>query len=47
MKGAATGEGSFCVVFSNPVRAVEWAFAVQNQLLQVDWPQVCTRYRTS
>jgi hypothetical protein len=34
------GEGSFCVAFQTPLRAVEWASDVQNALLKAAWPEV-------
>jgi hypothetical protein len=34
------GEGSFCVAFQTPLRAIEWASDVQNALLKAAWPEV-------
>jgi class 3 adenylate cyclase len=33
------GDGSFCVAFADPLRALEWCMDVQKALLTVEWPE--------
>jgi hypothetical protein len=33
-----TGEGSFCMVFQDPLAAVHWCADAQRALLEVEWP---------
>ena len=39
-QGAIGGEGSFCVAFQKPGKAINWCAAVQDRLLKAKWPSV-------
>ena len=38
IEGGNGGEGSFCVVFQKPQKALSWCAWVQEQLLGAPWP---------
>jgi len=38
IQGGVGGEGSFCVTFQKPAKAMAWCVVVQERLLGVTWP---------